>query len=177
MAGHGIEYTPVTFEKLDETEAAFLAGRCDAFAMSGDGLSITRSRQPDPSKFKLLPDRPVSLETHAMIVRGGDQEMLAIANWVLTALLKADELGITSDNLDEVIQTRGSDPQVAALLGLTPGIGKRLGLSETWAQDVIRAVGSYSQIYDRNLGTPYEMPAGFNAVYSNGGLLYPLGID
>ena len=179
MRANGMKYTAVTFEKTEETAAAFLAKRCDAIANSAQALGILAASQPDPSQYKIIPEHPLTLEPEAMAVRGGDQEMAAVADWVLTALVEADELKITSKNLDEVIKTRKDDPQAAALLGLTPGVGARLGLRETWAQDVIRKVGSYSEIYNRNLGSasPYKIPAGYNAVYSQGGLLYPLAID
>ena len=179
MLANQIEYEAITFENTEETASAFFAGRCDAIANPGQSLGIMAAQQPDPSLYKIIPDAPLSLETNAMAVRGGDQEMLAVANWVRSALLEADILDITSENIDDAIANRADEPRVAYLLGVSPGAGARLGLSETWAQDAIRAVGNYGEIYDRYLGadSPYNMEAGINAVYTEGGVHYPNAID
>ncbi len=91
-------------------------------------------------------------------------------------LLVAEEYGITSENIDQH-KAKPANPTIERMLGVTPGIGKRLGLSESWAYDVIKAVGNYKQIFDRTLGDPYKMKRGVNGLIRDGGVMYPLIID
>ena len=179
MSGNKIKYKPITFEKTEESAQGFFSGRCDAIANTGESLGIMAAQQPNPSLFKIIPEVPVTLEANAMAVRGGDRAMLAVLNYVRTALLEADILGITSQNVEEARTTRSSEPRVAILLGVTPGAGKRLGLPDSWAYDAIKAVGSYDEVFSRYFGegSRYKMSAGLNAVYTKGGVHYPTTID
>ncbi len=172
-----IKYEMVTFEKTEEMRSAFFSGRCDGIALWGPNLFISISQASDPTKFAVLPD-VLAVEPQSFGMRQGDDNFVDVANWLLTALLAAEEYGITSANVDEH-KAKPGNPTIARLLGATPGIGKRLGLSETWAYDVIKQVGNYKQIFDRTLGenSPYKMKRGINALIRDGGVLYPLIID
>lgn len=172
-----VKYEMVTFEKSEEMRAAFFSNRCDAIALWGPNLYISISQAPDPSKFAALPDI-LAVEPQSIGMRQGDDNFVDVANWMLTVLLAAEEYGITSANVDEH-KAKPANPTVGRMLGATPGIGKRLGLSETWAYDVIKQVGNYKEIFDRTLGegSPYKMKRGINALIRDGGVLYPLIID
>ena len=125
----------------------------------------------------LLPD-VLALEPEVIILRQGDDNWVDIVNWTLTALWFAEQEGITSENVDEV---RANPPsaEVAKFLGVTPGMGSGLGLSDDRAYDVIRHLGNYAGIFDRNLGadSPYKMAREMTALWKDGGVLYPLVID
>ncbi|MBI3517549.1 MAG: transporter substrate-binding domain-containing protein [Proteobacteria bacterium] len=172
-----VKFEVVSFEKVEEMRSAFFSGRCDAIALWGPNLAISIAQAADPSKYAALPDI-LAVEPQSIAMRQGDDHFVDVANWLLTALLVAEEYGITSENIDQH-KAKPANPTVERLLGVTPGIGKRLGLSETWAYDVIKAVGSYKQIFDRTLGdgSPYKMKRAINGLIRDGGVMYPLIID
>lgn len=177
MESEGIEYEPLSFEKGEELRAALYAGRCDALAGFGPFLSSTRINAPNPEDFTIIGD-VIALEPEGIVVRQGEDDFLDVINWMVSALLMAEENGITSANVD---QMRSSPPNasVERLLGVTPGVGERLGLSDDWAYNVIKTVGNYGEIYDRTIGegSRYKLPRGLNNLWNNGGLLYPLVLD
>ncbi len=111
-------------------------------------------------------------------MRQGDDNWVDIANWTLSALLFAEQSGINSQNVDEM-KANPASPQIAKFLGVTPGAGKGLGLTDDWAYNVIKKVGNYSEIFDRNLGagSPYKMDRELTNLWSNGAVLYPLVFD
>lgn len=178
MATLGIEHKIVSYEKNSEVSAAYLSGRCDAFAGWGPNLAVLRSNEMgDPSKHVILEDK-LSNEPIAAAMRQGDEGFVDTVNWTLAALLLAEEHGVTQANVDEMA-ANPPNPTVARLLGKTPGIGERLGLRETWARDVIASVGNFAEIYDRNLGSqsPYNLERGLNNLWSHGGVLYAPILD
>lgn len=170
-----VKFEVVSFEKAEEMRSAFFSGRCDAIALWGPNLYISIAQAPDPSKYAALPDI-LAVEPQSIAMRQGDDNFVDVANWMMTVLLTAEEYGITSENVDQH-KAKPANPTIERMLGNTPGIGKRLGLSETWAYDVIKQVGNYKQIFDRTLGEPYKMKRGVNALIRDGGVLYPLVID
>jgi general L-amino acid transport system substrate-binding protein len=172
-----VKYEAITFEKSEEMRAAFFAGRCDAIALWGPNLAISISQAPDPSKFIILPD-VLAVEPESIAMRQGDDNLVDVANWMLTVLMYAEQYGITRENVDEH-KAKPGNPTVERMLGVTPGIGKRLGLSDSWGYDVIKAVGSYKQIFDRTLGdgSPYKLKRGVNGLIKDGGVMFPLIID
>ena len=113
-----------------------------------------------------------------MIVRQNDDAWLDVANWLISALLFAEQEGVTSANVD-AIKAAPPSPELAKFLGSKPGMGKPLGLADDWAYKVIKAVGNYAEIHERNLGmaSPYKMPRELNALWKDGGVLYPYLID
>ena len=167
-----MDWKPVIIESNTELNKAFFAGRCDAMTNDASSLAAYRSVAPNPDDYLILPDI-ISKEPLAPAVRHGDDQWYDIVNWAVNALLEAEELGITSKNVDEML--RSNDPQVLRFLGVTPGLGKGLGLDEKWAYNIVKQVGNYGEIFDRNVGpkTPLKLERGLNELWSKGGLMYP----
>jgi general L-amino acid transport system substrate-binding protein len=162
----------VTIENLDEVENAFFSGRCDAYTTDSSGLAGTRvSKAPNPDDYVILPER-ISKEPLAPVVRQGDDQWFDIVRWTVYALFDAEELGITTANVDEMLKS--SDPNVQRLLGVTQGNGKAIGLDEKWAYNIIKGVGNYGEIFDRNVGkdSPLKLERGLNSLWNAGGLMY-----
>ncbi|HZK92143.1 MAG TPA: amino acid ABC transporter substrate-binding protein [Stellaceae bacterium] len=171
-----MEYKPVVIEKLDEVVAAFFSGRCDVFTTDASGLAAVRmGRASNPDDYMILPER-ISKEPLAPVVRHGDDQWHDIVDWVVFALIQAEESGITKVNVDDMLKS--DDPSIKRMLGATPGMGKALGLDENWAYNEIKAVGNYGEIFDRNLGAggPLKLERGLNALWKNGGLQYAMPI-
>jgi general L-amino acid transport system substrate-binding protein len=171
-----MDFKPVVIEKLDEVENAFYSGRCDVFTGDSSALNANRlSRAPNPDDFVILPER-ISKEPLAPVVRHGDEEWSDIVRWVVYALFEAEEKGITSRNVDEMLKS--DDPNIKRILGVTPGAGKSLGLDEKWAYNAIKLVGNYGEIFDRNLGkdTELKFERGLNNLWTKGGLIYAMPI-
>ncbi|WP_170317820.1 amino acid ABC transporter substrate-binding protein [Paroceanicella profunda] len=177
MEANGISYEPLAFEKGEELRAALYAGRCDAIAGFGPFLAATRVNAPDPEAFEILGD-VLALEPEGIVVRQGEDDFLDVVNWMVSVLLYAEQEGITSANVDE-IRAAPPSPTIERLLGVSPGIGERLGLSDDWAYNVIKTMGNYGEIYDRTVGegSRYQLPRGMNRLWNKGGLLYPLVLD
>lgn len=177
LEAKGIEMEIVAIEKNEEVEAAYFSGRCDTFAAWGPVLAIAASQAEDPAAHVLLPD-VLALEPEVMIVRQGDDNWVDVANWTLSALLFAEQEGITAANVDD-IRANPPSAEIAKFLGATPGVGASLGLSDDWAYNVIKTVGNFSEIFERSLGqgSPYKMPREMTALWKDGGVLFPLVFD
>ncbi|MEM9604516.1 MAG: amino acid ABC transporter substrate-binding protein [Pseudomonadota bacterium] len=174
----GVEHTMVNYEKAAEMRAAYLANRCDAFAAWGPFLAVLRATElEDPNAHVILNDQ-LSNEPIAAAMRQGDDNFVDMANWMLASLLIAEEEGVTSANVDEMA-ANPPNPKVARLLGASPGMGERLGLRDTWAREMIAAMGNFGEIYERNLGaeSPYKLERGLNNLWSHGGVLYAPILD
>jgi general L-amino acid transport system substrate-binding protein len=165
-------WKPLVIENNAELNKAFFAGRCDVLTSDASQLAAIRSVAPNPDDYIILPEI-ISKEPLAPVVRHGDDQWYDIVNWTVNALLEAEELGITSKNVDEMLKS--TDPQVQRFLGVSPGYGKALGLDEKWAYNIIKQVGNYGEVFDRNVGpkTPLKLERGLNALWSKGGLMYP----
>lgn len=169
-----ITYKPVVIEQFNEVVNAFAAGRCDVFSTDASGLaSIRISRLQDPDAYEVLPEI-ISKEPLGPFVRQGDDAWLNIVKWTLQAMLNAEELGVTSANVDEM--RNSNDPNIRRMLGVTPGLGSNLGLDDEWAYRIIKEVGNYGESFERNVGmaSPLKIKRGLNALWNNGGLMYPL---
>ena len=177
MGARGIAYEALNFEKGEELRAALYAGRCDALAGFGPFLAATRFNAPNPDDFTIM-DEVLALEPEGIAARQGDDNFIDVINWMVSAMLMAEQNGITSANVDE-IRANPPSASIERLLGVSPGIGDRLGLSNDWAYNVIKAVGNYSEIYERTVGaeSAYKLPRGKNHLWTNGGMLYPLVLD
>ncbi|MEI6158963.1 MAG: amino acid ABC transporter substrate-binding protein [Roseococcus sp.] len=169
-----VPFRPVVFERTDQAAAALQAGRCDAFGTDASQLASTRSTMQNPREWTVLPER-FSKEPYAAYVRRGDDDWFELVRWYTTALLEAEEQGITRANAEEMRRTSTS-PNARRLLGVTPELGQALKLDPAWAYNVIRALGNYGEIYERNMGesTAVALPRGPNNLWTNGGLMYPL---
>lgn len=168
------EFRPVVFERADQAIAALAAGRCDSFGIDAGALAALRTTMPNPADWVVLPER-FSKEPYGAYVRRGDDNWFEIVRWYTTALMEAEEQGITQANAEE--QRRSSaNPNTRRLLGVTPELGQALKLDAAWAYNVIRAVGNYGEIYERHLGpnTSLGLVRGVNNLWNNGGILYPL---
>jgi general L-amino acid transport system substrate-binding protein len=171
-----MQFKPVVIEKLDEVENAFFSGRCDAYTTDRSGLAATRAaRAPNPDDYVILPE-VISKEPLAPAVRQGDDQWNDVVRWVIYALFEAEEKGVTSKNVDEM--TKSDDPVIKRLLGVTPGMGKALGVDEKWAYNAIKAVGNYGEIFERNVGegSPLKLDRGPNNLWTQGGLIYAMPI-
>jgi general L-amino acid transport system substrate-binding protein len=162
---------PVVFESNDEGVQAFVKGRCDVLTNDASGLAAERSKFKKPEDYIILPEI-ISKEPLAPAVRHGDDEWYDVVKWTIFALINAEELGITSKNLDTF--KRSKDPKIKRFLGKTPGVGKSIGLDEKWVYNVISKVGNYGEIFERNVGseTPLKLERGLNNLWTKGGLLY-----
>jgi len=171
-----IEFKPVVIEKLDEVESAFFSGRCDAYTTDRSGLAATRAgRASNPDDYVILPE-VISKEPLSPAVRQGDDQWNDLVRWVIFALIQAEESGITSKNVDDMLKS--DDPNVKRLLGVTPGAGKSLGIDEKWAYNEIKQVGNYGEIFERNVGqgSPLKLDRGINNLWTKGGLMYAMPI-
>ncbi len=166
-----MEMSPVVIENTAELSKAFFAGRCDVMTSDASQLAGIRAVAPNPDDYALLPEI-ISKEPLAPAVRHGDNQWKDIVNYSVLAMIEAEELGITSKNIDEMMNS--TDPKVQRFLGVTPGNGKALGLDEKWAYNIIKQVGNYEEVFERNVGvnTPLMLERGLNALWNNGGLMY-----
>ncbi len=173
-----VEHTMVSYEKASELRAAYLANRCDAFAAWGPFLAVLRATELDNPDGHVILNDQLSNEPISAAMRQGDEDFVDFTNWMLAALLIAEEEGITSENVEEMA-ANPPNPKVARLLGTEPGMGERLGMRDTWAREMIAEVGNYSEIYHRNLGdnSPYKLERGLNNLWSHGGVLYAPQLD
>jgi general L-amino acid transport system substrate-binding protein len=168
---NGLQWKPVVIEQNAELNQAFFSGRCDCLTSDMSQLAAQRSVAPTPADYVLLPE-VISKEPLAPVVRHGDDQWFDIVDWSVMALIQAEEFGITSKNVDEMLKSK--DPEILRFLGVTPGLGKGLGLDEKWAYNIIKQVGNYGEIFERNVGknTALGLERGLNALWTNGGLMY-----
>src|SRR4029077_13895038 len=171
-----MEFKPVVIEKRDEALNAFFSGRCDVFTSDSSALNADRlSQAPNPDDSIILPER-ISKEPLAPVVRHGDEEWNDIVRWVVYALIEAEERGITQKNVDDMAKT--DDPYIKRMLGVTPGMGKDLGLDEKWAYNAIKFARNTGEIFDKHLGltSPLKLERGLNNLWTKGGLIYAMPI-
>ena len=173
---NNVKYKPVVIEQFNEVVNAFAAGRCDVFTTDASGLaSIRISKLENPDNYVVLPEI-ISKEPLGPFVRQGDDQWLNIVKWSLHAMVGAEELGVTSKNVDE--QLKSTNPNVLRLLGVTAGAGKNMGVDEKWAYNIVKQVGNYGESFERNVGqgSPLKIQRGLNAQWTNGGLMYALPV-
>jgi general L-amino acid transport system substrate-binding protein len=171
-----MQFKPVVIEKLEESEAAFFSGRCDVYTTDASGLAGTRiAKASAPDDYVILPEI-ISKEPLAPAVRHGDDEWFDIVKWVGYGAIEAEEKGVTSKNVDEMLKS--DDPTIKRLLGATPGMGKSLGLDEKWAYNLIKQVGNYGEIYEKNVGkgSSLKLERGLNDLWTRGGLMYAIPV-
>lgn len=172
-----MSYKLVDLESSDEVRAAYDEGRCDAFTSDQSSLYGERLALKNPDDHVILPEI-ISKEPLGPAVRQGDVAWFNLVKWTYFALVNAEELGVTQANVEQMKSS--DDPQVRRLVGVegadgTPaGFGTGMGIDEAWAANVIKAVGNYGEIFERNLGatTPLKIVRGKNALWRDGGLQY-----
>lgn len=165
---HNMKFTAILMEGQPEVEAAFMSGRCDAFSDDSSQLATFRAVQPNKDDFVLLPEI-ISKEPLAYMVRKGDDKWFDLVRWSHFAQLNAEEEGVTSKNVDEMLTSKS--PDIRRLLGVEGDMGKALGLDNKWAYTIIKQVGNFGEMWDRNM-TPLGVPRGINALWNKGGLQY-----
>lgn len=172
MAAAGVTYEPVVFETADEVTTAYEEGRCDAWTTDKSGLVSRQSILAEPEAHTIL-DVTLSKEPLAPMVRHGDDQWYDLVTWTVFATMAAEEYGVDSTNVDD-IRSSTENPEIRRLLGLEGDFGLKIGLTNDWAYNVIKLVGNYGEIYNRNLGpdTVFNLPRGLNAQYAEGGLIY-----
>lgn len=161
----------VVFESNDEVTQAFFKGRCDAFTNDASGLVAERSKTKNPEDYVILPE-VISKEPLGPAVRHGDDQWFDIVKWTVFAMITAEELGMSSTNIDSFKKSK--DPNVKRFMGKTKGNGKFLGLKEDWSYNIIKKVGNYGEVFERNIGSqsPLKLSRGLNALWNKGGLMY-----
>jgi len=168
---NNMKWKPVVIEQTAELSKAFFAGRCDCLTSDASQLAAHRSVATNPDNYIILPEI-ISKEPLAPVVRHGDDQWYDIVNWTVMALIQAEEFGITSKNVDSMLTSK--DPGITRFLGVTPGMGKALGLDDKWAYNIIKQVGNYGEIFERSVGpnTPLKLERGLNDLWTRGGLMY-----
>lgn len=178
LTGKKIKYNLVQFEKQEEAQSAYNSGRCDAFIGFGANLAVFRlDAKGGPTENILLPEL-INLSPQSIGMRQGDDRFVDTINWILNVLIAAEAEGITSANVDEM-RASPKSPVAAKILGVDAGLGDRLGLPNDWGYRMIKAVGNYGELFDRNLGakSPYKLDRGYNNLWNKGGLLYSMTLD
>ena len=169
---NNISYTPVTVADDSEAQRQYVAGACDAYTTDASGLAATRATLPDAENHIILPEI-ISKEPLGPVVRHGDNNWGDIVRWTFYALVAAEELGITSANVNE-IGTSTVNPEIKRILGTEGDMGAMMGLDAEWAKRAIAANGNYGEIFAANIGesTPIGLARGLNAQWTQGGLMY-----
>ena len=166
---NGMKFKPVVIEKLEEVLNAYFAGRCDAFTTDASSLAALRaSRAPKPEEHLILPEL-ISKEPLGPAVRHGDDRWFDIVKWSLYAMIEAEELGLSSKNIEQ--QAKGGNPAIQRFVGASGDLGKLLGIDNRWAFQIVRQVGNYAESFDANL-KPLGFERGLNRLWKDGGLMY-----
>jgi len=170
--GNKISFKPVLVENYDENFRLLETGRCDAYTNDKSNTAANmRTRLAKPEEWEILPEN-LSKEPLGPMVRQGDEQWFNLLRWTLNVMLEAEEYGITSKNVDEMLKS--SNPNIQRILGVTPGMGKNLGVDDKWAYNIIKQVGNYGESYDRAMGkdSPLKLERGLNRLWTQGGLMY-----
>jgi general L-amino acid transport system substrate-binding protein len=169
---HGLDLRAVAFNGGEESLQAFAAGRCDVLTADTTYLAAVRTMLPNPASYRILPER-ISKEPLAPVARQGDNAWTDILRWTHFAMLAAEEKGITAANVEQMRQSN-QDPEVRLLLGTLGNFGPGLGLGNDWAYNIIKEVGNYAEVFERNVGTatPLGMARDQNALWKDGGLQF-----
>jgi general L-amino acid transport system substrate-binding protein len=171
FSAEGLAFDKRVINTPSEIADGLADGRCEAYTADISELGAIRARLPTREDFVILP-RLISKEPLAQVVRQADLDLYQILRWTIYAMIDAEERGITSVNVDHL--TGRQDAETKRLLGTTPGNGEALGLSERWAYDVIKSVGNYGEVFNRNLGSKsaIQLDRGVNNLWTTGGLIY-----
>jgi general L-amino acid transport system substrate-binding protein len=168
---NNMKYEEKKFSKLEDVVKAYESGQCDTLTADVSQLYALRLNFAKPGEHAILPD-VISKEPLAPVVRERDDDWMLIVKWTLYAMINAEELGITSKNIDEALKSK--KPDVMRLVGTEGNYGEELGLTRDWAVRIIRHVGNYGEVYERNVGSESKLkiPRGLNQLWSAGGIQY-----
>ncbi len=166
---NNIKFTPVEIQDINEIQNAFLSGRCDAYSTDSSALAGFRFTQGNKATDLTLLPEIISKEPLGPMVRKGDDKFFDVVKWTHFAQLTAEEYGITSKNVDSFLTS--TDPSIRRLLGVEGDMGKALAIDNKWSYNVIKQVGNFGEVWDRNI-TVLGVPRGINALWNKGGLQY-----
>lgn len=178
FASRNLKYTPVSFENVNDVQKAYLERRCDAWMANKTQIATARFIESSSPDEHVVLEETLSLDPNAYVVTATKVDLLDLLNWTINVMINAEDAGITSANVDER-RANATDPAQTKLLGTSPGIGAGLKLGDDWAYNVIKHVGNYGEMWDRNLGagSPFKRERGYNALVANGGLHFPVSVD
>ncbi len=164
-----MSFKPVVIDKLEEVNNAYFSGRCDVLTTDVSGLvSVRGSRAPNPDDHVILPE-VISKEPLGPVVRHGDDRWFDIVKWSLNAMIEAEELGLTSKNIDQ--ESSSTNPAIQRFVGAIGDIGKMMAIDNRWAYNIIKQVGNYGESFEANL-KPLGFERGVNELWTKGGILY-----
>ncbi|GAB3672177.1 amino acid ABC transporter substrate-binding protein [Salinisphaera aquimarina] len=168
---NGMKYKALVFDTSDQTVQGFASNRCDVLTSDRSQLAALRTKLQDPSSAVILPET-ISKEPLGPVVRQGDDQWFNIVKWVLFTQINAEELGITSKNVKQMMDS--DNPEIQRLLGTSGDMGAKLGLPDDFGVAIVSEVGNYAEMFDRNVGpdTALGLNRGVNALWSDGGVLY-----
>src|SRR4051794_13312727 len=169
--GNNMKYEVIAFASADETVKAYESGRCDVFTTDVSGLYAERLKLANPADHVVLPE-VISKEPLGPMVRHGDDQWFDIVKWTLFGLVTAEELGVTQANVDEM--AKSDKPEFKRAFGTDGNLGEQLGLTKDWFSRIVKAVGNYGEMYERNVGTgsKLQIARGLNQLWNKGGLQY-----
>lgn len=165
----GLNYAPIVFEDFNMLFTAYEEKRCDAVTSDRTQLTARRAGLKQPDDHKVL-EVVLSKEPLAPLIADGDSQWFDIVKWVVYTMIEAEELGINSQNVDTFANSK--DPDIRRFLGLEGDLGKDMGLTNDFTRRIIKHVGNYEEVYDRNIGEPFDLQRGLNALWTDDGLLY-----
>ncbi|MFL5074238.1 MAG: amino acid ABC transporter substrate-binding protein [Microvirga sp.] len=168
---NNLKYEVVAFATADETFKAYESGRCDAFTTDASGLYSERLKASAPDEHIVLPEI-ISKEPLGPAVRHGDNQWGDIVRWTHFAMINAEELGVTKANVDQML--KNDNPEIKRMLGSEGKFGEAVGLTNDWAFRIIKQVGNYGEVFEKNVGqgSPLKIQRGQNALWTKGGLQY-----
>ena len=168
---NNLTFTPLLIERMADAATALQAGRCDSIGTDATQLAALRSQFQNPADWVILPER-ISKEPYGPVVRRDDAEWFDVVRWVVMGLVNAEELGVNSRNLDQMLAS--PNPDIRRLLGVDPVLGNALKLDPRWLFNAIKAIGNYGELFERTIGpnTPIGLDRGMNRLWTNGGLMY-----
>jgi general L-amino acid transport system substrate-binding protein len=168
---NNMKYEVIAFGTADETVKAYESGRCDAFTTDVSQLYAEKLKLANPADHVILPE-VISKEPLGPLVRHGDDQWFDVVKWVLFGMLNAEELGVSSRNIDE--EMKSPQPEIRRLLGVEGNFGEQLGLTKDWMVRIIRQVGNYGEVFDRNVGASSKLgiSRGLNRLWTKGGIQY-----
>ena len=165
----GLSYSPVVFEDVDLLYAAYEQGRCEAATSDRSQLTARRAVMGQPDNHQVL-EVVLSKEPLGPLTANGDSQWFDVVKWVTYAMIQAEELGINSQNVDSFAETQ--DPEIRRFLGLEGNLGQDMGLPNDFARRIVKNVGNYGEVYQRNISEPFNLDRGLNALWTDGGLMY-----
>jgi general L-amino acid transport system substrate-binding protein len=167
---NNLKFTPVLIQDLAEIQNTYLAGRCDSYSTDASGLAAFRFQQGTKAEDQVLLPEIISKEPLGMMVRKGDDKFFDVVRWTLFAMIQAEESGVSSKNVDEMLKS--TNPDIRRLLGNEGDLGKAMGVDNKFAVNIIKGVGNYGEMWDRTVA-PLGIPRGINNLWNKGGLHYP----